>query len=572
MNIRKLMILLIPIVILSVLVSACQPKTETGADIDIAVAVALTQTAAASQTGAEQEPAAVGFISGQVHLQAPPTPAMVVYAVDPITGIWASVETEPADAAVPFTIEVPPGNYQVFAFSSESGAGVGYDSEDGWSLATVTVAAGQTVSDIPVRPPSQSECGSMFGLPNSPDGRFTGYGGATEECKAALLSAMDPGAEIQPLSPDQCLELHAAMEPALGLMVSSEQEPVVMSLTGQTGSACHLTGLGNGNNFESIFIPSEAVKSILIQNQFIENVQLPCLGHGGMGPAVDFSCFTRGDQVCEMLVYVEPSDMSLCSDTAPIGECLANIAPEQRIFTIELSCAQGFDFGGAYQEESLSKQVSIEFAPGDSDITKTDSLQPGELHDYVLYAVAGQKMTVSMDVGSPNGAIMQIGGLDGTSLAVDYQDGSVWEGVMPSSQSYYIDVVSTSDVPVDYTLYVSITPEDEAIIPGFGNISGGIGYPGDTVPPLHIFAYNLDDGTWHWIFAVENTSAYTMTGIPSGRYNIVAYTQSDLIGGYGSSGGLNIVVVNADENSTGIDIVQWFEPGTVSFPAEPIGW
>ena len=109
-----------------------------------------------------------GFITGRVHGQAPPTPPMVVYAVDNATGAWAFTETQQTDGEAPFTLAVPAGTYQVFAFS-EVGPFAGYASEDGWSLGTVTVAAGQSVSDIMVRPPSQSECGSTFGLSASPD-------------------------------------------------------------------------------------------------------------------------------------------------------------------------------------------------------------------------------------------------------------------------------------------------------------------------------------------------------------------------------------------------------------------
>ena len=137
-----------------------------------------------------------GFITGRVHGQAPPTPAMVVYAVDNTTGAWNSVETQATDGEAPFTLEVPLGDYQVFAFARDGdGPYAGY-SADGLALSTVTVAAGQTVSDILVRPPSMSECGPTFGLPASPDGRFAAIDGPAEDCVAAPES---PVAESPPI-------------------------------------------------------------------------------------------------------------------------------------------------------------------------------------------------------------------------------------------------------------------------------------------------------------------------------------------------------------------------------------
>ncbi|MBM3128620.1 MAG: hypothetical protein FJ009_08370 [Chloroflexi bacterium] len=131
-------------------------------------------------------PAKSGTIAGRVHLSAPPTPRMVVYAVDPTTGVWAFTKTDATSGEAPFSLAVPPGSYLVFgAIENGSSVGVGY-SKDGWALSTVAVASGQTVSDIFVRPPSQSECGSTFGFPASPDGRYAAVAGPKPDCVAAV--------------------------------------------------------------------------------------------------------------------------------------------------------------------------------------------------------------------------------------------------------------------------------------------------------------------------------------------------------------------------------------------------
>jgi putative hemolysin len=217
MKIKKLLLQVIGLALTVFLLSGCGGKASEPTAIPTPVPPTATQVIQATpeaptQEGAQSEAteAASGFITGQVHGQSPPTPPMVVYAVDIATGAWTFTETQHTDGAAPFTLEVPAGTYRVFAFS-ETGPSLGYASEDGWSLGTVTVAAGQTVSDIMVRPPSQSECGSMFGLPASPDGRFEAVPGPSAECRAALMATATAEAEgqevIQSTQPATIIEL-----------------------------------------------------------------------------------------------------------------------------------------------------------------------------------------------------------------------------------------------------------------------------------------------------------------------------------------------------------------------------
>jgi hypothetical protein len=110
--------------------------------------------------------------------------------VNQTTGEWAFTETEATDGVGSFSIVVPPGTYQVF------GEGLGY-STDSLTLTPVTVAANQTVSGIEVRPPSQSECGSMMGYPAAPDGRFAATAGPTAECLASIQSSGQAPAQPQ---------------------------------------------------------------------------------------------------------------------------------------------------------------------------------------------------------------------------------------------------------------------------------------------------------------------------------------------------------------------------------------
>jgi hypothetical protein len=170
----KFRILVSMMIVLALLLTACgsnQAASVPATNTPHPIVKATTSQPTVAPTAAAQP----GVITGRVHVGAPPTPPMVVYAVDQATGKWTSVQTEQSDGPAPFTLQVLPGTYVVY------GEGVGY-SKDHAALTPVTVAANQTVSDIVVGPPGQNECGSMLGFPASPDGRFAATAGPTKEC------------------------------------------------------------------------------------------------------------------------------------------------------------------------------------------------------------------------------------------------------------------------------------------------------------------------------------------------------------------------------------------------------
>ena len=194
MTTKKLLHLLPSLAIAFWLLAGCASPTAAPA--------AVPTTAPAAVPTASPAPVQPGTIAGSAHLMAPPSPPMVVYAVDKANGTWASVETKASDSGEgSFSLSVPPGSYQVFAaVVGGSAVNLGY-STDGLTLATVTVAAGQTVTDINVGPPSQSDCGSMMGYPASPDGRFAATAGPSADC-LATSQASGSGSAASQTSPD----------------------------------------------------------------------------------------------------------------------------------------------------------------------------------------------------------------------------------------------------------------------------------------------------------------------------------------------------------------------------------
>ncbi|MEN8173732.1 MAG: carboxypeptidase-like regulatory domain-containing protein [Chloroflexota bacterium] len=564
---------------LTLLLGACGPSGEEASfDDDVATVVALTQTATTAEAGDTPSTDALGVITGIVHLAAPPTPAMVVYALDPSTGVWASVETAAGEMSSSFRLEVPPGGYQVFA-----SAGIGYASEDGWSLAEVNVESGVTTADINLGPPGQSICGGNFGIPASPDGQYPEIPGPTEECKTAVMSGAVEGG-LQPLA-DDCTALDFAIETAFKLPLTHKMVFITSSsISGQTGSGCQINALGDGNDFESAQAAYKAMKNIMENDDWVESLDLPCLGHGGMGPAAAQACYFREGEICEVMTTIRPIDMELCAEIdGPIGVCLAALEPEQKVVSITVTCAQGLEGVEIPEDEPLSQQFLVEFPTDATEITLENSLQPGEIHDYIFSAFAGQEMTVNLQVTTdgvetPENAVMDIGATGYQPIARDvFGD---WSGELPIKGEYFIDVKSVTDEQVTYSLTIHISPheedEEDDEPEEDGAISGSISYPTQTSPPLHIVAYNQETAYWYWIWVAGNSSVYSITGLPPGKYKIIAYSEKDLVGAYASVGGGSplIITVKSGETTQGINIATWLDRNNPYFPAsgDPAGW
>lgn len=117
----------------------------------------------------------------------------------------------------------------------------------------------------------------------------------------------------------------------------------------------------------------------------------------------------------------------------------------------------------------------IQFEPGASSGVVTGSLAPSGMDRYILGALAGQTMTVS--VSSTTGpAILVIWGADGTVLVSDHAGTASWSGRLPASQDYIVDVEAGPDAPARYTLQIAIPP-----LPGQGPAAKRIKFaPGST--------------------------------------------------------------------------------------------
>lgn len=320
---------LIIFLLLAIFLSACGAQNQNK---DIAIAVALTQTAAVPAIVETITPSEVpaasttGLIQGSVHLAAPPTPAMVVYALDFVNNIWTSVETAAVDGEAAFELTVEPGSYVVFAFSADDDlAYAGYPNAGGTDLGTVVIAAGQTVSGINVQPPTQSDCGSMWGVPPSPDGRFPSFS-ASEACLNASASG-----SYQPVTQEVCTALQEIAESVLQVSFSMEStSPFSDSINAESGSGCLLTA-------------SETADRLNFPNGITETLKTAFTGweedmmYQASGPTGNAIGLKRDMALMLISSKWQPAAGITCPADQPIGDC--ELTPAQKIYTIKILTA-----------------------------------------------------------------------------------------------------------------------------------------------------------------------------------------------------------------------------------------
>lgn len=104
-----------------------------------------------------------------------------------------------------------------------------------------------------------------------------------------------------------------------------------------------------------------------------------------------------------------------------------------------------------------------------------------------------------------------------------------------------------------------------------GSISGQINYPGGSPPALHIVALNINTSYWYYVLTLAGATRYTISDLPPGPYQVVAYLRDGSSGGHADvSHNLSPVEVKAGEGSSA-DITDWSAPAG-SFPDDPTEW
>jgi hypothetical protein len=98
----------------------------------------------------------------------------------------------------------------------------------------------------------------------------------------------------------------------------------------------------------------------------------------------------------------------------------------------------------------------IAFAPGAISATSSGNLTGRQTHDYLLRALAGQTMTVTI-TSAGNNVLLSIHGMsDGQPLVRVPMGVTTWTGKLPGTQDYAVKAVSVTDGSVSYRMDVTI--------------------------------------------------------------------------------------------------------------------
>jgi Tol biopolymer transport system component/putative hemolysin len=194
-------------------------------------------------------------------------------------------------------------------------------------------------------------------------------------------------ATIQPLSMEICDGQAQAMSHAVGQVLKSDRDLLVVNLseaplsdpvTGATGSGCMATVTGSGADFESPDALVTALGEMLQDQGYTEDVLLAGGGPTGLGKG-----YRNGEQICLVAATWLPDESANCPQDEPISACM--LAPEQQNYTITLNCGV----------ENPQAQASVEAAPrspmgGGSGWLVFDSTRDGAHRDlYGLDTASG---------------------------------------------------------------------------------------------------------------------------------------------------------------------------------------
>ena len=148
---------------------------------------------------------------------------------------------------------------------------------------------------------------------------------------------------------------------------------------------------------------------------------------------------------------IPPADTPLPAADTPVPPTATLIPPA------EMPAAPAAQTPMAPSSEPIPQR--IRFAMGAVSAEVRGSLPAGGVARYVLQASAGQQMTLVLTASAPGvHAVLALWGADGTVLISGGIDATVWSGLLPATQDYYIDVRSVTATPINYVLDVTIPP------------------------------------------------------------------------------------------------------------------
>jgi hypothetical protein len=131
----------------------------------------------------------------------------------------------------------------------------------------------------------------------------------------------------------RCSELRAGMEQVLKVETRPTEAEIPDPASGAMLQGCQVEATGNGREFSNFNTVAQGLDAMFRQSGWVED---PRFLAGG--PTGTMSTYRKDAGFCQALVEWKPAESVRCPADQPISAC--NIAPEQQLYTIRISCAQ----------------------------------------------------------------------------------------------------------------------------------------------------------------------------------------------------------------------------------------
>ena len=253
-----------------------------------------------------------------------------------------------------------------------------------------------------------------------------------------------------------CSELSILMVQQMGLEAAMSAGSFNDPESGVDGAGCQLSVGVTGEQISDWGNRTSSFVGILPSNGWESD---PNFSGGGAGG--ELLTIRKGDFACTYISEVRPASPSLCSGNEALAACLDRLDPADIVYGITVGCtpdsyvASEVDPG---PDVIADPAIRISFDPGDISAYVNGRLNPLSSQRYVLYAMQGQEMVVSLNMSPPANGIIVVYGDDGTVLISDHATTSFWSGILPLTQDYFISVRSSPDYPISYSMQVIIPP------------------------------------------------------------------------------------------------------------------
>jgi hypothetical protein len=280
---------------------------------------------------------------------------------------------------------------------------------------------------------------------------------AVAQTQAAQEDAPEPEADYP--AKQACSELGDLLRQHLGLEVAMGPETFSDMTSGLDGEGCQIAVGGTG---EEVTDWGQNTSSF-VQAMHAAGWEMdPNFSGGGAGG--ELQTVRRDGEVCLYISEVRPEDPSLCSGDEALVACLGRLDPAYILYDVTISCSP--DSYGSTETDNGSEIVEqpaerITFEPGAISAYVNGNLNPSSSQRYVLRAMEGQEMVISLFNAPPHQGLVVIYGEDGTVLISDHAEATFWSGILPATQDYYISVHSAPDYALAYSMRVIIPPAGE---------------------------------------------------------------------------------------------------------------